>query len=443
MNHNAPPLKEGFKKALRIASLPKEDEYLRIKSNIKLFLDSVWHYNDEAEINTPETEKELAQKFRNFLEACHYYPALKDFDDLLKFKSDERKYRSDGTINWYHEFLPIVNELCLILAGKKNGGYDLSDLETEGGLSVKLSTIINHDNLEDRPITKKKFAKIQRTHVKKIHRDFSEVYPNFFTLEHLENSLHQAALITRNVWTVTKKSVNTNENGNPKYLADGKLSRKELFPSVRAFINNIVRGKNANPVSYAAKLADVTFNIATLTNSEKHSTQKKLEFCNNYEDLCGSRMKLTRTAIEKWTNHADDENYTNALDFWDNAMGSVLYLEFSWLEFVEYSGKSVEGKYQPGTSLDEIYPWGIDIYLDKYLSIPKPRFASPLHIALDRKRKIAETNPQARACLERSVFTSLERHKEHFPEIFVNDYKLSPRAGRGAVDKRARAPVFL
>ncbi len=383
-----------------------------ILSNIHLFLDSIEQYKTEEDINDPAAEKDLRKKFEVFLSACHFYPTLHDFKNLIKFKSGDNRYRSDGTINWYHEFIPIVNELALIRAGKDAGGVSLDNLEEEGGLGVKISTIINHDRIEDTPTSERHFAKSQRRMVHDLAEPLAASLPYFYTPERKKWDLDNARKISRNVWLMTKKVIVLDEKGKPILTDQGKLQYKELFHDTKAFFNNLVVGKQANPTSFTGKQADASINIATLTGSKKHTVQKKKDFCNAYEDLCGSRTANVEDALDKWPTHA------NAINYWDNTMGFVLYLEFAWLEYVDYAYEGEKNKYQRGDSLDHIRKSGIRKYLDVALSIPKPRFASAIHTALDRKRKQAEHDPQALECLKRSIYPALQKHTQYFPEIF-------------------------
>lgn len=413
MTRHLSDMAKEFQGATRAPSAKREDELLLIRANINLFLESIEHYRTEEQINTPEVEEDLKNKFMMFLSACQFYPALQDFDDLVQFKSGKNAKRSDGTVNWYHEFIPIVNDLALIRAGKKNGGMDLEDLEAEGGLPVLISTKLNHDMIEDTPVTKRRFLTRHRTIVNKIASSLSVSMPDYYTEERKGRDLLNARLIGRNVWLVSKKTVNVDQNGEPIMLPNGKYSFRELFTNTKEFFTNLLHDKKANPIAFSTKLGDVSVNLATLTNSKKHNTAKKKNFCNTYEDSCGSRQGLSSDAAKKWP------TYKNMIDFWDNTMGSVMYLEFSWLEYVEHAYPGEANKYQAGDPLNRIYKSGMNRYLDKSLSIPVPRFASPLHTALDRKRKIAETDPQAKACLQRSIYPALVEYRDHFPEIFT------------------------
>lgn len=413
MTRHTPHITDQFQGLSRTPSTQRADEMLLIRANINLFLDSIEHYKTEEQINTPEAEEDLKNKFRAFLIDCRFYSALQDFEDLVRFKSGKNAKRSDGTVNWYHEFIPIVNDLALIRAGKKNGGMDIEDLEAEGGLPVLISTKLNHDMIEDTPITKKKFLTRRRAIVNKTASALSVSMPGYYTEERKHKDLLDARLTGRNVWLVSKKTVNVDQNGEPIVLASGKYSFRDLFTNTKEFFTNLLNDRKANPIAFSTKLGDVSINLATLTNSKKHDTAKKKTFCNIYEDSCGPRQGLSADAIKKWP------TYKNMIDFWDNTMGSVMYLEFSWLEYVEYAYPGEVNKYQKGDPVSRIYKSGMGRYLDKSLSIPVPRFASALHTALDRKRKIAETDPQAKVWLERSIYPALADHKQHFPEIFA------------------------
>lgn len=422
----------------------RSDELLLIRANANLCLDKIEHLKTEDEINIPANKEFLIKTFRNFLLACDFYPALADFDELVAFKSGEREFRSDGTYNIFHEFIPMVNVLALVAAGKEGGGIELHSLEHEGGLGVKLQTIINHDNIEDKPLSKDQFQQYQINQTERILSELARVRPGIYADEMRQAwERYNALLVSRNVSVVTRKTIKMDENGQPVILPHGKYLRESEFKNFVAYFRNIIYGPQANITSITAKISDAAHNTSSMTNSEKHSTVKKLAWCNMMENMLGRRQGQAQDIMEKWPTHINEINY------WDSNLGTVLYLQFSRLEYVEFAYKGQPDKFQPGDPANEIYPSGLDFYLNRALSIQVPRFASMFHTALDRERKLAETDPQVKIWLERSIYPALANHRKNFPEIFAgpNGWKPQARPLSGGIDfipeGLVRAPIFL
>lgn len=423
----------------------RSDELLAIRANASIFLKNISHLKTEDDVNTPEARDFLTKSFRNFLTACEFYSAYADFAELCLFKSGKNEYRSDGTYNIYHEMIPIINVLALVAAGKTKGGIDLSMLENEGGLGVKLQTIINHDNIEDKPISREFFqnSQVEQTEMMLAWLGESKPFP-YREMERREWERRNALLVARNVGVVTRKTIVLNESGEPVILEGGKLKRHSEFKNFVSYFRNIIYGPNANITSVMTKYGDAAQNTSSMTGSEKHDTAKKLAWCNTMENMLGRRQGQDKAVLTRWPEHAPEINY------WDATLGSLLYFQFSRLEYVEHAYQGQENKYQKGDPLEEIYPSGLDSYLDRALSIPVPRFARMFHTALDRERKLAETDPQVKAWLERSIYPALENHKEHFPEIFAAQPTPQPKelvtAGGGSMSVRGRetrSPSFL
>ncbi len=428
----------------------RSDEWLRIRANAALFIKKLEGITSEIETSTPEAKSDIEKAVQNFLESCDFYPALIDFEMLRKFKSGSNERRSDGTYNIYHEIIPMINILALVAQGAENGGIDLATLEGEGGLAVMLQTIINHDVIEDQPISKDQFQNIQQERTGKTLDDLAQAKPSIYADENRRQwEMRNADLVARNVWVVSKKTVDTDANGQPVYLSSDKLSRTSRFDTMEDFLREMIHGPDANIISLSTKLLDIAHNTATFTGSKKHGPEehgpeKILKWCNSIENLFGAREALTEEAIEKWPEHEEEIKYLDSL------VGSVLYLQFGRLEYVLNAYKGVKGRYQAGDPLDKIQKaGGIGYrYLDRVCSVQIPRFASIFHVALDRERKLAETDPQVRAWLERSIYPSLVKHKEHFPEIFTGPKAWHPPENREETrrpftpDNVALAPCF-
>lgn len=419
----------GFANAAQPA--PRSAEWGRIRTSAQNLIEQLKNIDTEDKANTPEAKSYIIQAVKSFFIKCHFYPAEADFDLLIKFKSGENERRSDGTYNIYHEIIPMINVLALVAQDAENGGIDLATLEKEGGLGVKLQTIINHDVIEDQPISEKKFQSMQQERTRKIIEILAKKGPPSYADEERKKwEMRNANLVARNVWVVSKKTVDTDANDQPIYLASGKLSRTSRFDTMEDFLREMIHGPDANIISLSTKLLDIAHNTATFTGSKKHTPEKILRWCNSIENLYGAREALTDEAKEKWPEHKRE------IEYLDSLVGSVLYLQFGRLEYVLNAYEKIEGRYQEGDRPDKIRKAGIGHrYLDRVCSVQIPRFASIFHVALDRERKLAETDPQVRAWLERSIYPSLVKHKEHFPEIFMGPKAWRPPENSGKTPK--------
>lgn len=427
-----PPIERHFAESAPPLA-PKDTKRLEKQNAYILeFLHFLDRYQTEDDINNPDAEIAIYNAFYGFLQNCGFYSAQYNFETLLDLKSGDKKYRSDGTINWYHELGPIVHTLSLIRAGRDGGGIDLSDMESEGGLEVDISTKLNHDRIEDTLISREVFAEEQfelaTTYLKMV-----EIHSPIIARHYTPIMMDHARLVDRNVWLMTRKVARFDEQGNVIRDATGKPVRDILFRNNRNFFLNMCSGGNedANPVSFTSKQADIATNMSSLTFSEKHTPQKSLEFINSYEDICGARNAVVRKGQEAWP------AYANLIRYWDSVMGFCLYLEAGWLEHVDFvEAESNRSKFRPG---EAIYESDIYRFLEAgALSIPVPRAFSFVHTAIDRKRALAEKmlldDTRARLpeidqrpdsirrhdgmiYLTQGIYPALAPFRGHFPEI--------------------------
>ncbi len=175
----------------------------------------------------------------------------------------------------------------------------------------------------------------------------------------------------------------------------------------------MLEASTATPVVFILKQFDGTFNLAGMIGAPKFTPERKRKYGNEREDMYGARGTAIRDAKEKWP------EFAAAIHQVDSLMGTVLYLNFAYLTYVDMDQPE---KFKRG---DKIRPFDIGRYLPDALKIKVPRAFHPLHTLLDRMHKEAKTNPDAKAFLEQSVYPELSRFKEHFPKIFPGRYALA------------------
>ncbi len=104
---------------------------------------------DKTYPNVNHAEPLVRQAFIDFLKSQNYLFALKNFEALLNEKRGDKFLRNDGTINWYHEFIPILAFMDLARMGYDRGGFDLKALEKHGRMEVSICSHLRHDSVED------------------------------------------------------------------------------------------------------------------------------------------------------------------------------------------------------------------------------------------------------------------------------------------------------
>jgi hypothetical protein len=357
----------------------------RLRSTRPLF-DLSSTFNGESFAVRPLDNDALRNTFFLFLESNQFYLAQKNFEALLKEKSGKKFYRNDGTISWYHEFVPILMVLSLIQKGKKDGGLDLDDFEPYGGLEVAICTHLRHDSVEDH--TKLETIDRQMRHmiqeIKSEKPDYDEVL-----------ALKKLSQIKTNIDLMSQKT---------KYDKDTNTWHKE---NIHTYTDRMVTSSDANPVVYLLKLCDGIHNLATLHGSPKFNDKARLlRYCDEREDMYGPRYGFTGIACRKWP------RFRRALETLDSMMGTILYPHFRYLESVDLHYKV------PSDS-----PVGIDRYLRRALSLHMPEAFNPIHIMM--KRLISSVDPKndpekhmrLQRFVERVLRPSLQGFEKEFPYL--------------------------
>lgn len=416
------------------------DERLKILANIDLLLDSsLAQYKQPHQINTPEAEKDICEKLMLFFRACGFHGAEDRFSHLLAIKSGKRERRSDGTFSPYHEIIPILYALAFVKMGKDASGIDLENLEKHGGLETWIETIIDHDYVEDAPVTWEMFYRSKLTSIERFSIPLSQEQPSVFTAERVEREMQKAERVINNVRFVTSKEAALDENGRIIALDNGKWQRRTIFETASDFIHNMVDAEDANPIPFIVKQADVAHNTATIEGAKKYADPKiRFDICNDREDIYGAREAAPDKAIKRWP------EYEKAFSLMDCTLGAGLYLELQSLKYVDLLKPD---RYQPGGTIRVME--GLHRYLNKALSVPVPNAFNMFHIALERKQTRALNEPQAEEFLQKAVYPVLKYYKGHFPERFMQGPPTEPKdtlvivgGGANVTRRETLAPIF-
>lgn len=296
--------------------------------------------------NINDLEPQMRGAFQKFLSDLDLPLAQKNFEALLREKSGDKFKRNDGTVNWYHEFLPILQMLELGQRGRKKGGFDIADLEPYGGLDVLLSTHLRHDSEED---FKSNLAMIteQQSFVDDIFKDGKD--RDYAKLD------RQALQILINITLISQKRV---------IQPDGTRGKEDVLQ----YSSRMVYSEDANPIVFMCKQADICNNFATMLGAPKFDAEKRHNRCNAREDMYGPRYGFADAAMNKWP------KFANAINSLDSMMGFMLYPHFRYLESVDLYDKKPSD-----------LPIGIVYrYLPRVTYVNLPKAVHPAHIFLGR-----------------------------------------------------------
>lgn len=384
----------------------------KVKTNIQLLLNGLMKYDTKASVNTPEAEEDIQHKFRQFLIGNEFHMALEDFKDLLE--ESDQKPRDDGTTAWHHQF----SQILLFLDKVKRGVIPLELLEEDGGLETCIRTIMRHDSLEDFGWHPDKFESMQKDRIERIFYELVstgrlEPDSTWRTKEY-----QNLDILMNNLKLISKKQVVLDEDGKPIFdEKKGKYKKKELFPTLIAYIANMVHGPLASPIVFLFKTNDGSHNLGNMLMAPKFWPIKRKSYCNEREDMYGGRHAFPEYAQEKWP------EFKEAFIESDNLMGAIIFLNFGYLATVDQkSAYPKNPKHQDG---QEIYPSGLRKYLKGALAYSGPKAFSPLHNLIDDiqiiangKTTIPEIKSRARLFLQHSVKAALKGYESHFPRLF-------------------------
>lgn len=337
--------------------------------------------------NLDEVEPQIRLAFQDFLKKMDYPLALKNFDALLKEKSGDKFKRDDGSVNWYHEFIPILIKMAIIRKGKKEGTA-FEDVESYGGLEAWIAAHLRHDSVEDH--TKmRKFSSEQRAMPGQIKAK-NAAYDMDAAHAQVRTTLNITNLMTQNVTT----------------MPDGTQIKEHVVK----YTHRMVASPKATPLAFISKQGDGVHNSATLFGAPKFEPPpKRLKRCNDQEDMYGPRYGFPDRAMMKWP------EFANGIGILDAMMGTLLYPHFRYLQNVDLHYKTPDQ-----------YPiWGIARYLKKALSVefPDDKF-NPIHIGF--KRMMASVDPikdpdkyeRLMQFKQNCLKPVLVEYREHFPYLF-------------------------
>jgi|GEM_PF-3229976 len=409
------------------------DYKLKVLANIGLLIDGLKKYETKASVNTPDAEIDIQKKFREFLIGCEFHMALSDFDDLLN--ESEKKPRDDGTTAWHHQLSQTLMFLSLV----KDKTITLDMLEEYGGLETAVRTCLRHDSIED---FGKSFEQFENEQKQKIEEKYTSLFKRGIKdidQRWLETEYKNLSILMSNLKLMTKKIAVLDDQGNPQYRPDGRLIKKDLFSDIKAYIHNMLDNKDASPVVWILKTFDGTHNLSTMLGAPKFTSPRRLKYCNEREDMYGGRDSLPERAMDKWS------SFRAAIRRADHIMGSVLYGNFGYLNYVDQKNAypDDETKHRDGKP---IYISGIVKYLSGALSFDIPRGLNPLHTFLDTIKDISVhheaplTQQRAELFWNQSITPALKEHLDHF-KIILNSPQNS--ASHGTPPKAARSPQFF
>jgi len=345
-------------------------------------------------------EPQLRQAFMKFMHDCRFPLAAKNFEALLLEKSDKKFLRSDGSINWFHEFIPIMMALSLIRKTRRNDGIDLADLDQYGGIEVMICTHLRHDSVEDF-ITKEELLKQQENMMAEIQAED----PNY--TEYKGRQKIDQIMINNDLMTQRKL---TDESGNIIYK-DGKPVKE----AVVYYIRRMVYSENANPVVFLLKQLDRAHNLATIFGAGKFSLDRRAKRCNETENMYGPRQDFYVSALNKW------KPFAKAISMADGVVGDLLYKHFRYLETVDLFYKDA-----PEAFRREPNPFPPSTqFMAKAMKFNIPEILHPIHIGHKRiLGSVVPTSDPARYVrfkdyLRDNLMPTLEDHKNRFYYMFA------------------------
>jgi hypothetical protein len=341
--------------------------------------------------NIDQAEPQIRQEFLNFLYSQNYYLAAKNFEKLLEEKSGDKFLRNDGTTNWYHEFIPLMAVMYMGRIGNEKGGFDVKDLEPDGGLETAIITHLRHDSIEDQPIYR---ADPEAFHMELLTSLLA------VKLEHPDYDEEKGKAITEqafiNIGLMSQQRVECPEGGTVK-------------ESVREYTKRMVASEDANPIVFMLKQADGVHNFATMW-APKFTPEKRLSRCNDREDMYGPRNGYTDAAMERWP------RFGKAIKVLDSMMGTMLYTHFRYLESVDRHYKEPDD-----------FPIGISRYLSKTMRMGLPEPVNMVHIFVKNlmtsvdKAEEPEKYGRLQTFLENNFRPPFRKHAQKFPYLFASN----------------------
>lgn len=340
--------------------------------------------------NIDACEPQIRHAFLNFLEEMDCPLAIKNFSALLREKSGDKAKRNDGSIGWYHEFIPILTFMTLARMGRNSGGIDMDSLDSYGGLESAITTHLRHDSIEDH--TSLKGFKNQQMAILAEICDENSNYDRNEGLAKIQWILTNTNLMTQKV----------------KKLPDGTKEKENVIE----YTARMVDRKKGNPVVFMLKQLDIIHNFSTLLGAEKFTAEKRLKRCNEREDMYGGRHGFSDMAIYQWP------EFAKGISVLDCMMASLLFPQFRYLANVDLHYKTPSNQ-----------PVGLYRFLGKALSVPYPdEQLSPIHESFKRMKASVDQNNDPEKYkrltnfIDKVIKPSLLDYKSSFPYLFVREH---------------------
>ena len=344
-------------------------------------------------------EPQLKEAFRTFLKNCNFHLAGKNFEALLAEKSGDNFLRNDGSVGWYHEFIPIMMALSAVRKGQRSNGVDLTDLMPHGGLEVAIASHLRHDSIEDF-VTEEALRQQQYAMLEEIRAEGHTEYAS--------SSLLKVDQIVTIIDLMSQKKL-TDADGNVIYK-DGKALKEDVV----TYISRLVYSAHANPIAFMMKQADIVHNFATMFGAGKFPPERRAKRCNEKENMYGLRQSFYDDALFKW------KPFAKVFGVFDGNMGETLYMHFRYLENVDLFYKDAPEAFRREPNNFPVN----HRFLKRALQLDLPEIIHPLHIFLKRMQNsvdpVAEPEKYERFVnlMDTVIKPSLERYKERFPYIF-------------------------
>lgn len=352
-------------------------------------------------------EQALRQAFKKFLIDSQFFLAAKNFEALLEEKSGENFFRNDGTVAWFHEFIPIMMVLSAARKSSRDYGIENRDLEAYGGLETAIIIHLRHDSIEDH-IEKEDLRRQQCEMLEEIRAEGRESY--------VCKALSKVAQIVESIDTMSQKKL-YDANGQP-VMAGGKHIKENVVD----YIARLVYSETANPIVFILKQADIIHNFATMLGAEKFSAERRAKRHNEKENMYGPRQCFYDHALVTWP------RFKKVIDMFDANMGDIIYKHFRYLETVDLFYKDAPEAFRREPNDYPVAPR----FTEKALQLDLPEIIHPLHIFMKRLQNSVDPSADPEKIqrfqnlMEKVIKPSLEPFRDHFPYIFTKQPVAKP-----------------
>lgn len=350
----------------------------------------------KTEGSLDRAERSIKQSFSLFLKDQGYAFAAKNFEKLLEEKSGPRFLRNDGSVNWFHEFIPIMNVMALV----RDNHMTLKSLKPYGGLETAIASHLRHDSVEDHFDDSSDELLAFRQELKDMLHSIITEDPDY-DIDRGEAMIEQTIINTR---LISQKKFPDKDTG---------IKVKE---DVLDYTERMISSEQANPIVFMLKQADAVHNFATLW-APKFTAERRQKRCDEREDMYGARYGFTDAAISQWP------AFAKAIKVLDDTMGLMLYTHFRYLESVDKHYKK-----------ENPHPVGIARYLDGAMTVKLPPPINMTHIFMNNLVHSVDANadPEKHKRLQRFIDANVKGgFKGHEKELAQFDYLFGRSDNKG------------